>query len=55
MDRVADMLFDIASQIEYASRYAALLPGDVICTGTPAGCGVHVDMAQRADDYDVKY
>ena len=39
---VADMLFDVASQIEYASRHAALLPGDVICTGTPAGCGIHV-------------
>jgi 2-keto-4-pentenoate hydratase/2-oxohepta-3-ene-1,7-dioic acid hydratase in catechol pathway len=38
---VADMLFDIASQIEYLSQHAQLLPGDVICTGTPAGCGMH--------------
>jgi 2-keto-4-pentenoate hydratase/2-oxohepta-3-ene-1,7-dioic acid hydratase in catechol pathway len=37
----ADMLFDIASQIEYISQHARLLPGDVICTGTPAGCGTH--------------
>jgi 2,4-didehydro-3-deoxy-L-rhamnonate hydrolase len=38
---VSDMLFDIATQIEYISQHAQLLPGDVICTGTPAGCGTH--------------
>jgi 2-keto-4-pentenoate hydratase/2-oxohepta-3-ene-1,7-dioic acid hydratase in catechol pathway len=38
---VSDMLFDIAAQIEYLSAQAQLLPGDVICTGTPAGCGTH--------------
>lgn len=38
---VSDMLFDIATQIEYISQQAQLLPGDVICTGTPAGCGTH--------------
>jgi 2-keto-4-pentenoate hydratase/2-oxohepta-3-ene-1,7-dioic acid hydratase in catechol pathway len=38
---VADKLFDIATQIEYLSEYVQLLPGDVICTGTPAGCGTH--------------
>jgi 2,4-didehydro-3-deoxy-L-rhamnonate hydrolase len=38
---VSDMLFDIAAQIEYISQHAQLLPGDVICTGTPAGCGTH--------------
>jgi 2-keto-4-pentenoate hydratase/2-oxohepta-3-ene-1,7-dioic acid hydratase in catechol pathway len=37
----SDMLFDIAAQIEYISQHAQLLPGDVICTGTPAGCGTH--------------
>jgi 2,4-didehydro-3-deoxy-L-rhamnonate hydrolase len=37
----SDMLFDIAAQIEYISQHARLLPGDVICTGTPAGCGTH--------------
>lgn len=35
----SDMLFDIATQIEYISQHAQLLPGDIICTGTPAGCG----------------
>ena len=38
---VSDMLFDIATQIEYISQYVQLLPGDVLCTGTPAGCGTH--------------
>lgn len=38
---VADMMFDIAAQIAYISEYAQLLPGDIICTGTPAGCGIH--------------
>jgi 2-keto-4-pentenoate hydratase/2-oxohepta-3-ene-1,7-dioic acid hydratase in catechol pathway len=38
---VADMMFDIARQIEYVSAYAQLLPGDIICTGTPGGCGTH--------------
>ncbi|MGH7106587.1 MAG: fumarylacetoacetate hydrolase family protein [Acetobacteraceae bacterium] len=39
--QVADMMFDIATQIEYVSAYAQLLPGDIICTGTPGGCGTH--------------
>jgi 2-keto-4-pentenoate hydratase/2-oxohepta-3-ene-1,7-dioic acid hydratase in catechol pathway len=38
---VSDMMFDIATQIEYISRHSQLLPGDLICTGTPGGCGVH--------------
>lgn len=40
-ETTADMLFDIARQIEYTSRYARLLPGDIICTGSPAGNGTH--------------
>ncbi len=48
---VADMLFDIASQIEYVSHHAALWPGDVICTGTPAGCGIHVGRFLMPGDY----
>jgi 2-keto-4-pentenoate hydratase/2-oxohepta-3-ene-1,7-dioic acid hydratase in catechol pathway len=47
---VADMLFDIASQIEYISQHARLLPGDVICTGTPAGCGMHFGRYLQAGD-----
>lgn len=33
----ADMLFDIATLIEYVSHRMPLDPGDVIATGTPAG------------------
>ncbi|OAA18966.1 2-keto-4-pentenoate hydratase/2-oxohepta-3-ene-1,7-dioic acid hydratase [Frankia sp. EI5c] len=35
----ADMIFDIATQISVISSTTALLPGDVISTGTPAGVG----------------
>ena len=35
----SDMLHGVAEIISHASRYFALLPGDVIMTGTPAGAG----------------
>jgi 2,4-didehydro-3-deoxy-L-rhamnonate hydrolase len=47
---VSDMMFDIATQIEYLSQYAQLLPGDVICTGTPAGCGTHYQRYLQPGD-----
>jgi 2-keto-4-pentenoate hydratase/2-oxohepta-3-ene-1,7-dioic acid hydratase in catechol pathway len=47
---VADMLFDIAAQIEYISQHALLLPGDVICTGTPAGCGARYKRFLKSGD-----
>lgn len=37
--RVADLLFDIPTLIEYCSTFTELLPGDVIATGTPGGVG----------------
>lgn len=40
-ETTADMIFDIARQIEYISRHAQLWPGDLICTGSPAGFGAH--------------
>lgn len=40
-ETTADMLFNIEKQIAYISKYAKLLPGDVICTGSPAGNGTH--------------
>lgn len=36
----SDMIFTIAEQISYASRFTTLLPGDVISTGTPSGVGM---------------
>jgi 2,4-didehydro-3-deoxy-L-rhamnonate hydrolase len=47
---VSDMLFDIATQIEYISQHALLLPGDVICTGTPAGCGARYQRFLQPGD-----
>ncbi len=47
---VADMLFDIETQIEYISRYALLLPGDLICTGTPAGSGIRYKRFLKPGD-----
>lgn len=35
----ANMVFDIASLIEYFSSVMTLMPGDIIATGTPAGVG----------------
>lgn len=40
-ETTGDMMFDIVRQIEYISRYTRLLPGDIICTGSPAGNGTH--------------
>jgi 2-keto-4-pentenoate hydratase/2-oxohepta-3-ene-1,7-dioic acid hydratase in catechol pathway len=34
----SDMLFDVATLLEHITRYVTLLPGDVVSTGTPAGC-----------------
>lgn len=36
---VSDMIWDIATVIEYCSAFTELAPGDVIATGTPGGVG----------------
>lgn len=36
----SEMVFGIAEQIEFASRFTTLKPGDIISTGTPAGVGM---------------
>jgi len=36
----AEMIFDIPTLIEFATRAFTLLPGDIILTGTPNGVGV---------------
>jgi 2,4-diketo-3-deoxy-L-fuconate hydrolase len=46
----SDMLFDIATQIAYISQHAQLLPGDLICTGTPAGCGTRYKRFLKPGD-----
>lgn len=40
-ETTADMIFDVARQVEYISSLVRLLPGDIICTGSPAGNGTH--------------
>ena len=49
-ETTADMLFGIEQQIAYISKYARLLPGDVICTGSPAGNGTHYNRFLRDGD-----
>ena len=49
-ETTADMLFGIERQIEYISRYSRLLPGDIICTGSPAGNGTHYGRFLRNGD-----
>ena len=49
-ESTADMLFDIARQIEYVSTYAELWPGDLISTGSPAGNGTHYGRFLRDGD-----
>jgi 2-keto-4-pentenoate hydratase/2-oxohepta-3-ene-1,7-dioic acid hydratase in catechol pathway len=40
-ESTADMLFKIPRLIEYLSSLVTLYPGDLICTGSPAGNGAH--------------
>ena len=37
--RTSQLLFDVPTLVAHASTIFTLLPGDVICTGTPAGVG----------------
>ncbi len=49
-ESTADMIFDIARQIEYLSGLVELWPGDVICTGSPAGNGTHYKRFLQESD-----
>jgi 2-keto-4-pentenoate hydratase/2-oxohepta-3-ene-1,7-dioic acid hydratase in catechol pathway len=40
-EETADMIFSVERVIEYVSAGVELQPGDVICTGSPAGNGAH--------------
>ena len=40
-ESTSDMIFTVARLIEYLSGGVELQPGDVICTGSPAGNGMH--------------
>jgi 2,4-didehydro-3-deoxy-L-rhamnonate hydrolase len=45
-----DMIFDVARLIEALSATCELLPGDLICTGSPAGNGMHYGRFLRPGD-----
>ena len=45
-----DMIFDVARVVSYASQTAALLPGDLVLTGSPAGNGIHHGRLLRDGD-----
>ena len=49
-DTAEDMVFGIDRQVAYLSQHTALQPGDVLCTGSPAGFGVHHGRFLRAGD-----
>lgn len=37
--RTSDMIFDVPTLVSFVSHVMTLLPGDLICTGTPSGVG----------------
>ena len=45
-----DMLFSCARLIETLSTFMVLQPGDLICTGSPAGNGIHHGVLLKAGD-----
>jgi 2,4-diketo-3-deoxy-L-fuconate hydrolase len=49
-DRTSDMIFDIPRLIEHISHIVQLLPGDLICTGSPAGNGTHYNRFLQPGD-----
>lgn len=46
----ADMIFGVARLIEYLSGLVQLLPGDLVCTGSPSGNGTHHGRFLRPGD-----
>jgi 2,4-didehydro-3-deoxy-L-rhamnonate hydrolase len=49
-DTAEDMLFGIERQLAYVSQHTRLRPGDLLCTGSPAGFGIHHGRFLRAGD-----
>ena len=49
----ATMIFGVAHIVSYLSRFMTLLPGDVICTGTPPGVGLGMKPPQFLKAGDV--
>lgn len=51
--KVADLINDIPSIIEYVTAFTPLAPGDVIVTGTPGGVGLFMEPPGFVVDGDV--
>ncbi len=49
----AEMVFDVATIVAFASRTITLEPGDVVATGTPAGVGHYRDPPRYLADGDL--
>lgn len=49
----AEMIFDVATVVAFASRSLTLEPGDIVSTGTPAGVGHYQDPPRYLHDGDV--
>jgi 2,4-didehydro-3-deoxy-L-rhamnonate hydrolase len=49
-EETADMIFTVAHLIEYLSASVELQPGDIICTGSPAGNGMHYNRFIQPGD-----
>jgi 2,4-diketo-3-deoxy-L-fuconate hydrolase len=49
----SEMIFDVPSLVSYVSQFMALLPGDIISTGTPAGVGLGMNPPQYLKAGDV--
>lgn len=49
-ESTADMIFGVAHLIEFISSFVQLLPGDLICTGSPAGNGMHYKRFLKEGD-----
>jgi len=49
----AEMIFDVATIVAFASRTITLEPGDVIATGTPAGVGHYHEPPRYLADGDL--
>lgn len=49
-EETSDMIFTVARLIEYLSHGVELQPGDIICTGSPAGNGMHYNRFIREGD-----
>lgn len=49
-DTADDMVFSIPEQLSYLSQHTRLRPGDLLCTGSPAGFGLHHGRFLRTGD-----